>query len=222
MPIRQFLRPYAALADIHHAFDVNHLDIYLVFKYPMDQTVKPANAKWICEVNEVVKTIDASTWQDEFTMLLTTEAIAALPTKVTVEYNGPDSNLRTTWFKQWEPWGAIISVELPPVATTRIFSTGPDPQDDVDVTNVNILFLDCSVNAIVIGGLVGGINGQVLHVARLCAAANNATIEHNEGGGNQDILLHAGADETLFTEYGGWTLACNGTNWYDISHAKHV
>ncbi|MBA7670355.1 hypothetical protein ES703_78500 [subsurface metagenome] len=74
----------------------------------------------------------------------------------------------------------------------------------------------------VIGGFIGGVNGQVLHIARLCAAANNATLEHNEGTGNQDIFLHKGADETLTGEYGGWTLACDGSNWYDVSHAKHV
>ncbi len=109
MPPRNFLRPYAALAIITHAFDVNHLDITLIFKFPMDQTVKPANAKWIVEVDSVVKAVTASAWQDEFTMLLTTEVIAALPTKVTVEYDGPDPTLRTTWFKQWEPWGPILS-----------------------------------------------------------------------------------------------------------------
>ena len=50
------------------------------------------------------------------------------------------------------------------------------------------------------------------------------TLEHAEGigGATQDIYLHSGIDETLSTEYGGWTLTCNGTNWYDTSHAKHV
>jgi len=47
-------------------------------------------------------------------------------------------------------------------------------------------------------------------------------LEHNEGTGNQDIFLHAGADETLNGEYGGWVLVCNGTHWYDTSHSKHV
>ncbi|GAI80245.1 unnamed protein product, partial [marine sediment metagenome] len=34
--------------------------------------------------------------------------------------------------------------------------------------------------------------------------------------------LHAGADETLTGEYGGWSLVCNGSHWLDVSHAKHV
>ena len=188
----------------------------------MIQTVKPANDLWIVEVNDVEKNVTASAWQDAYTMKLTVAGIPTLPEKVTLQYDGPDENLRITWQKQWEPWGPIVSAEIPPVQTTRTFSTGPTSQDDVDVANVNILFLDCSANAITIGGFVNGINGQVLHVAKICDAANNVTLEHNEGTGNQDILLHAGGDEVLAGEYGGWILACNGTNWYDVSHSKHV
>lgn len=222
MPPRNFLRPYAALAAIEHQFDVNHVDIFLVFKFPMDQINKPANAKWICEVDEVVEDVTASAWQDEFTMLLTVAGIPALPEKVTIEFDGPDPLLRTTWFKQWEPWGPIVSTEIPPVSTTRTFSTGPAAQDDVDVSNVNILFLDCSGNDITIEAFIGGINGQVLHIVRLCASANDITLEHNKLTANQNIFLHRGLDETLTGEFGGWNLACNGDDWYDCSHAKHV
>ena len=101
----QFLRPYAAKAIVEHEFDIDHLNIWLTFRFPMDQTVKPANAKWLCEVEGIAKTIIASAWQDQFTMLLTTEAIASLPDRVTLEYDGPDGGLRTTWQKQWEPLG---------------------------------------------------------------------------------------------------------------------
>lgn len=188
----------------------------------MNQDNKPAHAKWKCEVDSVAKNVTASVWQDEFTLKLTIGFIVTRPLQVTVEYDGPDANLTTTWDKQWEPWGAIVSDEIEPVITTRTFSTGPAQQDDVDVTNVNILFLDCSGNAITIGGFVGGIDGQVLHVAKTCAAANDVKLVHIAGGGDQDIYLHAGADETLTGEYGGWNLACDGSNWYDISHAKHV
>ena len=87
---------------------------------------------------------------------------------------------------------------------------------------INTLFINCSGNAVTIGGFKGGINGQVLHLVRACATANAVTIEHNEGGGYQDIFLHRGADEVLTGEYGGWSFACNGSNWYDLSHAKHV
>lgn len=216
------LYPYAAKAIVEHHFDVDHLDIYITFKFPMATDVKPANDLWLCEVNENPEAVTASAWQDEFTMLLTVADIAVLPEKVTLEYDGPVANLKTIWEKQWEPWGPIVSVELPPVSTTRTFTTGPAPQDDVDISNVNILFLDATTNDIIIGGFVGGINGQVLHVTKVDHGANNVTLENEEAGGNQDIHLHAEADETLINEHGGWILACNGSGWYDCSHAKHV
>lgn len=215
-------RPYAAKAIVEHEFDIDQLNIFVTFRFAMNQTGKPANNLWLCEVDDVLKPITASAWQDAWTMLLTVPDIPVLPARVTLEYDGPDSNLMITWHKQWEPWGPIVSIELPPVSTTRIFSTGPAPQDNVDIANVNILFLDCSGNAIAIEAFVNGIDGQVLHIARLCAAANEARLFHNAMTANQNIFLHAGDDESLTGEYGGWNLVCNGTNWYDVSHAKHV
>lgn len=216
------LRPYAAKAIVEHEFNTDHLNLFVTFRFPMDQDVKPGHDLWLVVVDEDEKAVTASTWQDAWTLLLIVPTIAVLPDRVTLEYDGPDENLRITWAKQWEAWGPIVSVELPAVSTTRTFSTGPAPQDDVDVSNVNILFLDCSANDVVIGGFIGGVNGQVLHIARLCAGAHNGTLEHNEGTANQNIFLHKGADETLFGEYGGWNLVCNGSNWYDTSHSKHV
>jgi len=222
MPPRNFLRPYAALAAIEHMFDVNHVDIYLIFKFPMDQTVKPADAKWICEVEEVTEDVTASSWQDEFTLLLTVAGIATRPTKVTIEYDGPDSTLRTTWFKQWEPWGAILSDEIQPVISSITISTGPAIQNNINVSNVSIVFIDCSANSVLIAGLTGGIDGQVISMARTCASANGAVLLHAQGTSDQDLLLHAGMGEQLVGEYGGWVFACNGTDWYDCSHSKHV
>lgn len=222
MTLRSWLRPYAAKVFIEHEFDTDHLNIFITFRFTMDQTIKPAVNLWTCKVDDVEKPVTVSAWQDAWTLLLTVPDIVVLPDRVTLEYTGPNINLQITWGKQWEPWGPIVSVELPPVYTTRTFSTGPAPQDDVDVSNVNILFLDCSAHAIVIGAFINGINGQVLHIVRLCAGLHNATLEHNEGTANQNIFLHVGGDETLHGEYGGWALACNGSNWYDVSHAKHV
>lgn len=167
MTISHYLRPYAAKANVEHLFDVDHLDIFVTFRFGMIQTVKPANDLWIVEVNDVEENVTASAWQDAYTMKLTVAGIPTLPEKVTLQYDGPDENLRITWQKQWEPWGPIVSAEIPPVQTTKTFSTGPAAQDDVDVANVNILFLDCSANAITIGGFVNGVNGQVLHVAKI-------------------------------------------------------
>ncbi|GAH72930.1 unnamed protein product, partial [marine sediment metagenome] len=149
-----WLRPYAAKAKIEHEFDTDHLNIFVTFRFTMDESVKPPNGLWLCEVDDVVKAITASAWQDAWTLLLTVPNIAVNPDRVTLEYDGPNENLRITWDKQWEPWGPIVSVELPPVYTTRTFSTGPAQQNDVDVSNVNVLFLNCAANDIIIGGFV--------------------------------------------------------------------
>ncbi len=107
----RFLTPYAAKAIITHAFDTDHLNVWVTFRFPMDQTVKPANGLWICNIDGVGETVTDSEWQDAFTMLLTVADIASIPTVVTLAYNGPDVNLRITWAKQWEPWGPILSAD---------------------------------------------------------------------------------------------------------------
>lgn len=113
-PIRT-ARPYAAKAIVEHEFDTDHLNIWVTFRFTMDQTVKPANGKWIVEVDEVAKAVTVSTWQDAWTILLTVPGIATLPDRVTLEYDGPNVELRTTWNKQWEPWGPILSTDATPL-----------------------------------------------------------------------------------------------------------
>ena len=96
------------------------------------------------------------------------------------------------------------------------------PTDDLDVTGVNTIFINTSGNNVTLGGTVGGVNGQVLNIV-VHDATNNFTIEHNEGTGNQDFILHAGADEVMTGEYGGWVFVNDGGgHWHDCSHAKHV
>lgn len=105
----QYLRPYAAKAIVEHEFDTDHLNIFVTFRFAMDETVKPADGLWIVLVDEAAKPVSASAWQDAWTMLLTVPNIASIPDRVTLEYDGPDENLRITWQKQWEPWGPILS-----------------------------------------------------------------------------------------------------------------
>lgn len=109
MTTNQFLRPYAARAIVQHEFDTDHLNVWVTFRFAMDQTVKPANGLWKCELDDVEKAVTASAWQDAWTLLLTIGTIAAAPDRVTLEYEGPDENLRITWLKQWEPFGPILS-----------------------------------------------------------------------------------------------------------------
>lgn len=108
MPIRT-QRPYAAKAIVEHDFDTDHLSIWVTFRFPMDQDVKPANALWTVTVDDVDKPIDASTWQDAYTMLLNVPNVAQLPVTVFLAYEGPSPLLVTTWEKQWEPWADILS-----------------------------------------------------------------------------------------------------------------
>ena len=102
---------------------------------------------------------------------------------------------------------------------TATMTTGAS--DAVDASAINVLFLDTSGGNITIGAFVGGVAGQVLHVLSK-VIGNNVTLEHNEGTGNQNIFLHKGVDETLDNHFGGWTLVCDGTSWFDNSHAQHV
>ena len=215
-------RPYAAKAIIEHLFDTDHLDLFVTFRLPMNETFKPAHNLWVCEVNEIEKAVTASSWQDAYTLLLTVADVPVLPDKVTLEYLGPSNNLSIIWNKQWEPWGPIVSTEIPPVYTTRTFTTGPAVQDDVDIANVNVLFIDATSNAITIAGFINGVNGQVLNIAKVDESANNVTLQDHAGTSSQDIHLHAEADETLTSEHGGWNLVCDGAGWFDTSHSKHV
>jgi hypothetical protein len=107
------------------------------------------------------------------------------------------------------------------VSSSTVTVTAAGPTDDLDVSGVNTVFVDTSGNNVTIGGFVGGVNGQEVRVV-VIDPSNNTILEHNEGTGNQDIFLHAGVDETLDGHYGGWNLVCDGSNWYDESHAKHV
>ncbi len=92
--------------------------------------------------------------------------------------------------------------------------------DDFDVAGVNTLFVTTAGGAVVLGGLKGGVAGQYLYIARK-DATNDFTIENLEGVGTQDIYMHEGTDETI-DSWGGFTFICDGSDWYDCSHAKHV
>lgn len=104
--------PYAAKAVIQHEHAGSQLNIWLTFRFTMDQTVKPANAKWIVFVDGAPKDVTVSVWQDAYTLLFTVPEIGERPDRVLVEYLGPDPSLRITWQKQWEPWGPILSLDI--------------------------------------------------------------------------------------------------------------
>lgn len=115
--------PYAAKAIIQHEFDTDHLNIWLTFRHPMQRSEIPQAEPpvydwmpplhlWLLEADDVPVDITASEWQDEFTLLLTSDTVADPPNRVLLEYNGPDEKLCIAWQKQWEPWGPILSLDV--------------------------------------------------------------------------------------------------------------
>lgn len=93
--------------------------------------------------------------------------------------------------------------------------------DVLDVSGVNTVFVNISAD-IILGGLVGGVDGQVVNFAFIGNFTNHCRFEHAAGigGSTQDFINHTAADEDI--DHGGCVYECNGTNWYDISHARHV
>ncbi len=238
-PIRPW--PYAAKAVVQYEHFVNFIQLWVIFRHPMDQTVRPPVAKWIVTVDTVPKTPLTSVWLDTWTLTLFVINIPAHPSSVTVEYDGPDKDLRTTWGKQWEPWGAIDAGDVPfdwkhildvDVPNARVTINGTllltsklvvaGTYDDLDVAGVNILRLNSIAGDIIINGFSNGVLNQLLFLTVIYISANDVTLAHTEISGNQKLFLHAGADETLTNKYGGWNFFCDGFNWFDISHAKHV
>ena len=99
------------------------------------------------------------------------------------------------------------------VKSNSITVAAAGPSDGIDVAGVNTVFLDTSSNSVTIGAFVGGKKGQVINIVRL-DSTNNATLEHNEGTANQNIFLKNEGDQQIAT-YGGWTLLCDGSNWFE-------
>ena len=93
------------------------------------------------------------------------------------------------------------------------FSTA-GPTDDLDVSDTTIIECNTVSNSITIGGFTGGVQGQILYLIKT-VTANSLVIEHNEGGGSQDIFFTESSDKTI-TNYGGVTLYCNGTSWFAL------
>lgn len=104
--------PYAAKAIIEHAYSAGTLEIYLTFRFPMNIKIKPSDTIWLVKLDGTVTAITSSIWNDEYTMLLTITGLGGKPAVVKVKFDGPDSNLETTWHKNWEPWGYSYSSDL--------------------------------------------------------------------------------------------------------------
>ena len=90
------------------------------------------------------------------------------------------------------------------------------PTDTTDVTGCSVVLLDTSSNNVTLGGFTGGVAGQVLQVVNT-TTTNSAILEHNETGPDQKVYLQKEADQTIAT-YGGWTLVCDGSSWFEVNN----
>jgi hypothetical protein len=104
-----------------------------------------------------------------------------------------------------------------PALSEKVTVSAAGPTDNVDVTGCKTVIINNSSNAVTIGGFVGGVEGQYIDVI-VTSSANNATLEFNEGTGNQDIILNGSADSTITTDYGGWRLYYDGSFWYEVKN----
>lgn len=91
--------------------------------------------------------------------------------------------------------------------------------DNLNVANVNTLFINITGD-IILGGLTGGVAGQTLNIVLVGNFTNHVEIEHATGRGDQDFINHLSVDE--FMDHGGAIYICNGSDWYDASHSRHV
>jgi len=93
----------------------------------------------------------------------------------------------------------------------------------VAVGGINHIFIDASVAAVVINDFTGGVAGQVIHLVVKTPDASNTVTITDTSGNNQELYNHSEANYVFATtERGGFTFICDGSNWYDVSHAKHV
>lgn len=133
--------PYAAKALVEHEFDIDHLNVWVTFEHPMRRSsdplaeppvydIMPPLALWLLTVDSVLIDIIDSAWQDAHTLLLTSDSLGASPDRVTLAYDGPDGFLETVWLKDWEPWGPILSIDLPSLYRPTYVNRGDPAASD--------------------------------------------------------------------------------------------
>ena len=94
---------------------------------------------------------------------------------------------------------------------TTVSAAGPSSPS---VAGVNILKCDTGSGNVTLGGLTGGVTGQIVHIIK-SNASNNLVLENAEGDA-QDFLL--GADLTFTAKPGGISCIYDGSNWIPLAH----
>jgi len=96
---------------------------------------------------------------------------------------------------------------------------------NIDVGGINTIFVDIVPDSVVIDNFQNGVAGQILRIViRTVGEATKTLTINDQSGSNQEIYLHDTGSNLVIgaADRGGVNLICDGTNWYDISHAKHV
>ena len=90
--------------------------------------------------------------------------------------------------------GVTVNSQLA-YGTLSVTAAGPTSPD---VSNVNVLLVDTTAGNITLGGLTGGVTGQVVYIVKT-VAGNNLILENAEGDA-QDFLIDNG-DTTVTGMY---------------------
>ena len=106
--------------------------------------------------------------------------------------------------------GATI-VGVAPTVTTATH------QDVYDVRGISIIPIDVTSNDVRFGGFANGVNGQIIHLVLVAGTSNAVYLEHQEGTATQQKMKLAESSDLNWSDYGGWSLFCDGTTWFQFS-----
>ncbi len=110
--------------------------------------------------------------------------------------------------------GAIASAQL--VVTSANDGT-------VAVGDINSIIVDSATGEpVTINDFTGGVAGQILYIS--VRDNTEDTILTDQSGSNQEIINHDTGQNLIIqaATRGGAVYICDGSDWYDASHAKHV
>ena len=102
------------------------------------------------------------------------------------------------------------------VGPVTINSAG-SPYTALDLGGVGVVFVDSSVGAVTLSGAINGVANQIIQIVMI-SALNSFTLSYNVGL-NQKFFVRGMIDETIIADFGGLTLICDGTNWFDATRA---
>lgn len=87
--------------------------------------------------------------------------------------------------------------------------------DNFDVTDTSLIFVNTASASVTIGGLSGGVVGQVVRLIKWIQA-NDMIIEHLEGSGTEKFLMTDALDVT-WSDFGGAEFIYTGTYWMQVT-----